>query len=114
MQSRMEIWKALLDGKKLTHATWGVTDFIKLNPETGKLMDHEGGEYETTFKNPNEWILKPDRRTFSLFRHTFTDYDGDTKMLYSEQENFLSTDEGDDDSNTFIKTVTIGSFTLED
>lgn len=114
MNTRAEIYKALFEGKKLTHGTFGLTRWIKLDPATNKLVDQDNREYDTTFKVPSEWSIKPDKRRFSLFRYTFTDYDGQTNVIYSEKTSFDNTTEGEDDSNHLTKAVKVGDFEMED
>lgn len=114
MQTRSEIRQALAAGKKLRFHTWGANEYITLEASTGKLLRENGADFDTTFKDPEQWDLKPEKRRFSLYRHTFKDYDDETTVIYSEKENFADTDDGDDDANTHIKTVKIGDYELAD
>lgn len=62
MKTQAECWKALLDGKTLTHK--GYLRDCKLD-SIGNLVNDRGNKIAFSFDAPENWSIKPETKTIT-------------------------------------------------
>jgi len=111
--NRIAIYRAILEGKKLTHASFPAGKFIKLNNDGTGMVDQDNQVYDTTFKTVAEWkVFVPFvKRNATMFRHAYK-LNGAIKYDYTDKswDTFKTTVP----SATFLRTEVLGPVTVED
>jgi hypothetical protein len=92
-KTQADIWRALLDGKKVKHYIWADGSFVYL--ECGFVRDEKGENLAFYAVKPDEWsIYEPPKQKRKVSRYRFTNLETgeivDSSSYYSDEGFFTS------------------------
>jgi hypothetical protein len=85
MKNHEEILRALLDGKKLKHRTWGDGKFIRLDDD-GMIRDQWGRESDPAILYPERWRIFEGKKMYKFYTHYFLYGNGEPDVMESTVE----------------------------
>ena len=87
-EAMAEMWKALLDGKKIRHHTWKENEYLYIENKTVK--DEMGNIAVFDFSYPNEWGIytepKKKKKVAPVLRYMNNTYLVSAPLFESEEE----------------------------